>query len=613
MLMKDVHDFLWTLFSRYLDCNFTIDDGFESINANFYAAEKIITDLEYFFDSLPKGLLVKNNTIRKLAYYLESFHYAELKSALADSHRVIYGQNSFEHRLAMKGQYSAINVEKNNYIEIPIPPRELETIEINDGVDSILSYHTVPRIFKVDPNRIDLQKFEYAFNRLMKDEVAMRMRVYRTGSGLKMGAFDVKNFKVNVVDCSHIDPENDQLELRRVCSDYLNRFEFKRESLLFNVFLLNFSPPSLSRLIIVGHHWVIDYFGIEIIIEKLFQIYDDSYTNSSTNKNSPCSILDLYTAIDNYVKHESDNEIIYWLKQPWNKLEKLPSDINSSEEDFYRESIVNILPNTKRVMEKIWREDLLTLEDKNILKHAFKEKVLSESSFKKMQDISFSKIGCSMIEIILLALYRTISSWTGSRYVLVNMYDFGRAMNVFGLNISQTIGNIAYQYPFFLEDINPNDNLVSLQHLSLLRRLIPNKGLTFYPVKYKIKNSPEYQNFPDIAIPQVDFNFVPHADNQKQPCSESECLKDILNEENISLINNHPEYSDSRRIYFGVHGGIESLKMYCAIRGYEYPEHYCKNQHYHPSRLVNLVESLCSNIESIVENIALTEGHSIEL
>ncbi|KJD42223.1 condensation domain-containing protein, partial [Paenibacillus terrae] len=116
-------------------------------------------------------------------------------------------------------------------------------------------------------------------------------------------------------------------------------------------------------------------------------------------------------------------------------------------------------------------------------------------------------------DLLLTALGKTLSAWTGSEKVAILLEGHGREEIMKDIDISRTIGWFTSQYPVLLR-INREDDISGhIKRMKEMLRSIPHKGIGYGIWRYLSQNGPSGATYAD---PQISFNYLGEFDQTLQ-------------------------------------------------------------------------------------------------
>ncbi len=241
-------------------------------------------------------------------------------------------------------------------------------------------------------------------------------------------------------------------------------------------------PNNESRVFIVAHHIAVDGVSWRILIEDFQSIYsqlsDDKEVKlplKTSSFNEWANILFTYSNSD-----KIENDINYWKKISENK--------------------------THEILEKYSGENT---EESSISDNVILSEEITENLLTKVNDKYNTKIN----DILLTALLKSYSNWSGKRSLIVNLEGHGRENLFEDLDISRTVGWFTSIYPLFL-DMKKSVSLADLiPTVKEQIRNIPNNGFTYGLLRYLSSDDELRKSLKNIENDFITFNYLGQLDN----------------------------------------------------------------------------------------------------
>jgi non-ribosomal peptide synthase protein (TIGR01720 family) len=119
-------------------------------------------------------------------------------------------------------------------------------------------------------------------------------------------------------------------------------------------------------------------------------------------------------------------------------------------------------------------------------------------------------------EVLLTALARVVSQWTGRSDVLIDLKGNGREYLLEEVDLSRTVGWFASIAPIRLEvPTTTTDVPVLLDSVKEQLRAIPNRGLFFGVLRYLCGDDELRDSLARIPTPEIAFNYLGRFSNEK--------------------------------------------------------------------------------------------------
>jgi non-ribosomal peptide synthase protein (TIGR01720 family) len=111
-------------------------------------------------------------------------------------------------------------------------------------------------------------------------------------------------------------------------------------------------------------------------------------------------------------------------------------------------------------------------------------------------------------EVLLAALARSLSRWTGEQAALVDLEGHGREEIAAELDISRTVGWFTTLFPVRLEWDDSLDLRSSLEHIKNALRRIPNHGLGWGLLRYLSAEEQVREQLKSLPAADLSFNYL---------------------------------------------------------------------------------------------------------
>ncbi|MGH9764133.1 MAG: condensation domain-containing protein, partial [Blastocatellia bacterium] len=116
-------------------------------------------------------------------------------------------------------------------------------------------------------------------------------------------------------------------------------------------------------------------------------------------------------------------------------------------------------------------------------------------------------------DILLTALARTLTRWTGSKTVIVELEAHGREGDLGGMDLSRTVGWFTCVYPVKLGVVDAETDGEAIKRIKEQIRRVPDRGLGYGLLRY-LRSEPEIVEEPwTTAAVEVSFNYLGQFDN----------------------------------------------------------------------------------------------------
>ncbi|EJW15203.1 nonribosomal peptide synthetase subunit [Paenibacillus alvei DSM 29] len=119
-----------------------------------------------------------------------------------------------------------------------------------------------------------------------------------------------------------------------------------------------------------------------------------------------------------------------------------------------------------------------------------------------------SAFGAQIDAILLAALGRAVSGWSGERKLFIHMEGHGREELVTDIDISRTVGWFTNMYPFMLEVKESADINADIQAVKERLHRIPHRGIGYGLLRYMTENDGISNQLRKLPRPMMSFNYL---------------------------------------------------------------------------------------------------------
>ena len=239
-----------------------------------------------------------------------------------------------------------------------------------------------------------------------------------------------------------------------------------------------------SRLLVIIHHLAVEaVVSFQILMEDIQTAF-----MQIRNREAVClppkttSFQQWSRLLMEYAQSpQLKQELAYWLAEPRKQVKPLPVDYPEGS---------NIEASTR---------------------------ILSVSFTTEETDLLLPQIPANyhiqINEVLLTALVKTISQWTGTSAVLIDMDSHGREEVIQGVDISRTVGWFTSLFPVLFEIENiptPRDAMMSI---SQQLHQVPNRGIGYGLLRYCCNDEAIQENLRNLPQAEIMFNYLGQFDS----------------------------------------------------------------------------------------------------
>ncbi|RCJ42557.1 hypothetical protein A6770_34400 [Nostoc minutum NIES-26] len=325
---------------------------------------------------------------------------------------------------------------------------------------------------------IDLYILEKSLQQILVHHDALRIRFFQNDSKWQqlISPPEESKFFIEVVDLSFLQQEGqiqalDEAVLKLKTS--LNLIEGP----LFKAVFFKLGKTSLGKILLVFHQTIVDGVSWRILLEDLQAIYKNLIQERTIKLPLKTTSFKFWAEkLQEYAKSTSINsELEYWEKVFQNPIKRLPV----------------VYPNSNK--------ELAITKDISTSLNAKETQILLQA---------VSKIYGTRIDIVLLtAMVKSFSEWTGNRALWVDLIGHGREAIIEDVDLSRTVGWFTTLCPVFL-DINQADSLED--ELNLVQKelqSIPNQGISYGLLRF-LHGNPKFAEKMKNIQAEVSFNYL---------------------------------------------------------------------------------------------------------
>ncbi|MBA9085511.1 amino acid adenylation domain-containing protein/non-ribosomal peptide synthase protein (TIGR01720 family) [Fontibacillus solani] len=232
-----------------------------------------------------------------------------------------------------------------------------------------------------------------------------------------------------------------------------------------------------DHLLIAIHHLAVDGVSWRILFEDLGTAYVQALNGQSIRLPHKSDSFQLWAAkLEDYASsQEAAAEAKYWEEMESSAFSPLPRDMQCDQP----------LNSSTDLLTLTWSKE----ETELLLKHAH------------------SAYNTEVNDLLLAALGRALTSWSGLECVRVNLEGHGREEIIPDIDITRTIGWFTSMYPVILEGSGESDHDLGqyIKRTKEMLRAIPRKGIGYGIWKYSSERSKRAEVASD---PEISFNYL---------------------------------------------------------------------------------------------------------
>ena len=322
---------------------------------------------------------------------------------------------------------------------------------------------------------INIDRLESALKAIIQHHDALRLRVCRDGSNYTQYVVEMSDAPVlEVFDLSNFMPSDQVSRIREIGISMQASFRFDG-SPLFKAAFLNYGFEAPGRLIVLAHHLIMDEYSFGILMADLVRTYSQLSTGEEVVLPARTTSFKRWSeVVANYAQSRAArNECTYWRSRSWHLVKPLPVDIGNMSQSYSRA--------TMGMISQSLNSDHL-------------------SALRQVLSLASGRV--AFVDLVLVALKRTISTWSKSSTVLIEMIvNARRDIYTEPTDVSRTVGWLVAHYPLLLS-VDEQD--VTVDDLRLIQKELadlPNAGASYGALRYlNEETAREMCNIPDPEI-----------------------------------------------------------------------------------------------------------------
>jgi non-ribosomal peptide synthase protein (TIGR01720 family) len=331
---------------------------------------------------------------------------------------------------------------------------------------------------------LDAAHLERAVAHLLQHHDAFRMRFTRDGeSWRQVNAAAEATVPLSRVNLS-TSPDS---ELRHAIEEAAGKAQSSlnlAEGPLVRVVYFELGSHRAGRLLIVAHHLVVDAISWRIILEDLNTAYEQSSRGEAIALPGKTTSFKTYAeCLLKYAQTEAIwGELDYWLAAGKQKAEPLPRDFAVTDE-----------ANTESTARTL-RVGFGAEETRSLL--------------QEVPRVYRTQIN----DVLLTALVRAFSRWTGHNSLPVDLEGHGRDAMVEDVDITRTVGWFTTLYPVLLSVEENDGHGEALKRVKEQLRAVPNQGLGYGLLRYLYRDERVTEELRRIPRAEISFLYLGQLD-----------------------------------------------------------------------------------------------------
>ncbi|QKQ75236.1 non-ribosomal peptide synthetase [Nostoc sp. TCL240-02] len=329
------------------------------------------------------------------------------------------------------------------------------------------------------PANLQPELLEQALQKLLYHHDALRLRfVQQDGQWQQYNSDASDEVLLGIADLSYLPPA-EQLKAIAARADEAQRTLNLADGPLMRVVLFNLGN-SPARLLIVIHHLAVDGISWRILLEDLSEAYKQLEVGKSIQLPAKTtSFKDWAIRLQDYARsQELHSQLNYWLDSMRFPIASLPLDYAAVAQD-------NTVASSQIV------SVYLSVEQTRAL----------------LQDVP-GAYNTQINDVLLTALVRTFTRWTGFHSLLIDLEGHGREDLFEDVDLSRTVGWFTSIFPVLLKLEDRNDPGEVLKSVKEQLRRIPNRGIDYGIWRYLSPDESDRHQLEALPKAEVSFNYL---------------------------------------------------------------------------------------------------------
>jgi len=345
---------------------------------------------------------------------------------------------------------------------------------------------------------IEPSQMEGIIEKLLHHHDVLRLRFKKNKTTWHQEIIEQEDIKrvFSVKDLSQLSRKEEKTVIEEVSRKAQTSLNLE-EGPLIKVILFQTTSKEPDRLLIIIHHLAIDGVSWRVLLEDIQRAHE-AITQDKAIQLPPktTSFKEWSEKLREFAKSpELQKEVPYWLETSSSNGFRLPIDHLKGK-------------NTKDSLQSVSLS--LTKEE---TKHLLQE--VPKSYHTQINDI------------LLTALVKTLSDWTGKERISIDLEGHGREEILEKTDISRTLGWFTSIFPVSLEHKKGIPTGETIKSVKEQLRQIPNKGIGYGLIRYLCQDKEIQNKLQSFPHPEISFNYLGQftqtfsKDSLFQPAKES--------------------------------------------------------------------------------------------
>ena len=362
--------------------------------------------------------------------------------------------------------------------EVPLlPNRSILDIRKND-----LHHWNICMLLEVYPMP-EIEVIEQITRALLNHHDGLRLRLYKEGTSWKQYIESPRDgLPVTAIDFSGIPEHLQKQSIENMTAELQRGLSLEEKPFHMIAFYLGDGRP--GRLMPLIHHCLADGYSYTVFTQDLATAFVQSMKKENIMLPPKSTSIQRWAEfLNEYAQSDVlKSELEYW--------STLPEAVKSIPLNFPEEVENNIFKFEKFVGGYLLTEEETALLFGNILDHTVQ-----------------------INDILVAALAIAIRAWTGDTGLLVDCTYNGRYPLAEDIDLSRTIGWLAFLVPVYIDFSDASCGLDILDRVKTGLHGVPKGGLGYGCLRYLCKDPEIHRRMSKIPHPQVTFNYFKGEDN----------------------------------------------------------------------------------------------------
>lgn len=362
---------------------------------------------------------------------------------------------------------------------VPLTPIQARFFELNQPE---LHHYNQAMLLEIK-ERADALVLEKAFQLLLVQHDALRFRYAKNHDGWEQTIVAPEHtIPIERIDLSALAEEEQSTELC-VHVARLHASLNLENGTLMRVALFDRGPERNDYLLVIIHHLAVDGVSWRILLEDLYTLYQQlSRRQEPSLPAKTTSFKSWAEGLIEYAKSvELREELSYWCGQTGERPRvRLPLDKTNGTNTVASARTISVSLNAAET-----RELLQTLP------------------------VTYRT---QINEVLLAALVRTVTAWTGAESLRIDLEGHGREEIFEGADVSRTVGWFTTIFPVVLDCQTSQTPVETLRSVKEQLRSVPNRGIGFGLLKYSPHDAASGDQLRALPQAEIRFNYLGQVD-----------------------------------------------------------------------------------------------------